>query len=47
MINNKLGKNVSLKGFTLIVRNISMAYYAANLVVGETLLCKTIRLGTI
>ena len=47
MINNKLGKNVSLRGFTLIVRNIIMACYAANLVAGETLLCKTIRSGTI
>ena len=43
----KLGNNVALKGFTLTIRNIIMACYTAHLASGHTLLCKTIRSGTI
>ena len=42
-----LGNNVALKGFTVNTRNIIMACYAAHLASGETLLCKSIRSGTI
>ena len=45
--NIKLGNNVALKGYTLNVRNIIMACYTAHLVAGETLLCISIRSGTI
>ena len=44
---NKLGNNVALKGFTLTTRNIIMACYAAYLILGETLLCRSIKSGTI
>ena len=43
----KLGNNYALKGFTLTTRNIIMACYTAHLSLGHTLLCKTIKSGTI
>ena len=43
----KLGKNVALKGFSLSTRNTIMACYTAHLATGHTLLCKSIRSGTI
>ena len=43
----ELGNNVALTGFTLNVRNITMSCYTAYLASGATLLCKTIKSGTI
>ena len=39
----KLGNNVVLKGYTLLVRNLLMSFYAADLAAGENLVCKTIK----
>lgn len=39
--------NITLVGFTLNVGNIIMDYYTAHLASGATLLCKTIKPGTI
>ena len=44
---NKLGKNVALKGFSLLTRNMIMACYTAYLATGETLMCKCIKSSTI
>ena len=43
----KLDTNVALQGFTQIVRNIIMACYTAQLVSGQTLMCRTIKTLTI
>ena len=43
----ELGNNVALVGFSLNVRNIIMACYTAHLDSGATLLCETIKSGTI
>ena len=43
----KLDSNVTLQGFTQIVRNIIMACYTAHLASGQTLLCRTIMTLTI
>ena len=43
----KLGDNVALTGFTTLTRNAIMACYVANLAAGNTLLCKSIKSGTI
>ena len=43
----KLGNNVALKGYTLLVRNLIMSCYAADLAAGENLVCKTIKAKTI
>ena len=40
-------KNVALKGFKLNIRNNSVACHIADLVPGETLMCKTIKSGTV
>ena len=42
-----LGTNVSLKGFTQVVRNVIMACYVAHLASGQTLLCRSIKTCTI
>ena len=43
----KIGNNVALKGYTILVRNSIMSCYAADLAAGETLVCKTIKAKTI
>ena len=45
--NIKLGNNVALKGYTLLVRNLIMSCYAADLAAEENLVCKTIKAITI
>ena len=42
-----LDTNVSLKGFTQVVRNVIMACYVAHLASGQTLLCRSIKMCTI
>ena len=43
----KLGNKVALKGFTTLTRNTIMVCYVAHLAAGNTLLCKSIKSGTI
>ena len=43
----KLGNNVDLPGFTTVTRNVIMACYVAHLTAGHTILCKSIKSGTI
>ena len=43
----KFGNNVALTGFTILTHNASMACYVAHLAAGNTLLCKSIKSGTI
>ena len=43
----KLGYNVALTGFTTVTRKTIMAWYVAHLAAGPTLLCKSIKSGTI
>ena len=45
--NIKLGNNVALKGYTILVRNSIMSFYAADLAAGENLVCKIIKAKTI
>ena len=43
----KIDNNVALTGFTTLTRNTIMACYVSHLVAGNTLLCKSIKSGTI
>ena len=43
----KLGNNIALKGYTLLVRNLIMSCYAADLAARENLACKLIKAITI
>ena len=43
----KLENNVPLKGYTPLVKKLTMAFYAADLAAGENLVCKRIKAKTI
>ena len=43
----KLGNNVALKGYTLLVRNLMMSCYGADFAAEENQACKTIKAITI